>query len=173
MAAIVANVCIDYLGVAGEYYQTIIALGVTACIAGMMKMPLTAILFAVEALGCHNNIVYVIVTATVAYFITELFQVNSINDYVIENRSEKMHQGKKQITGVITVQVKKSSFADEKEIRDIFWPVGSFVLSVKRHNETHGHGAHGLGEGDILQIRYSSYNVAETMDEIEAIVGRQ
>ncbi len=173
LAAIVANVCIDYLGVAGEYYQTIIALGVTACIAGMMKMPLTAILFAVEALGCHNNIVYVIVTATVAYFITELFQVNSINDYVIENRSEKMHQGKKQITGVITVQVKKSSFADEKEIRDIFWPVGSFVLSVKRHNETHGHGAHGLGEGDILQIRYSSYNVAETMDEIEAIVGRQ
>jgi len=173
LAAITGNVCVDYLGVDSKYYQVILVLGITACIAGMMKMPLTAIFFAVEALSCHQNIVYVIITATVAYFITELFQVNSINDYVIENRSERMHEGKVEKTGTITVTVKENSFADEKEIRDIFWPVGTFILSVKRHDEVHGHGAHGLSAGDLLQIRYTSYDEKQTMEEIEAIVGKQ
>lgn len=173
LAAIVGNVCVDYCGLDPKYYEVILVLGVTACIAGMMKMPLTAIFFAVEALSCYENIIYVIVTAAVAYFITELFQVKSINDYVIENRSERMHEGKIHKSGVTTVIVKKDSFADGKEIRDIFWPTGVFVLSVKRHEVTHGHGAHGLGEGDALHVRYNTYDEPQTMEELEAIVGEQ
>ncbi len=173
LAAIVGNVCVDYLGIAGEYYEVIIVLGITACIAGMMKMPLTAIVFAIEALSCHNNIVYVIITATVAYFITELFKVESINDYVIENRAESLHKGHNEESGVVAVTVKKNSFADEMEIRDIFWPVGTFVVSIKRHDEFHGHGAHSLSEGDVLQIKYNTYDLPTTMEEIEAIVGKQ
>ena len=69
--------------------------------------------------------------------------------------------------------MKKNSFADGKIIRDIFWPAGTFIISVERHEVTHGHGAHSLGEGDTLCVRYSTYDETQTMEELESIVGEQ
>ena len=74
------------LGGDTRLYSVIIVLGITACIAGSMKMPLTAIVFSLEALSCHDNIIPVVITAFVAYLITELFGVKSINDTIIELR---------------------------------------------------------------------------------------
>lgn len=69
-----------------EYYTVVLMLGITACIAGMMRMPLTAIVFAVEALSGYNNILYIILAAATAFIVTELFGAQSINDRVLEHR---------------------------------------------------------------------------------------
>ena len=61
-----------------------LVLGITATIAGMMKMPLTAIAFSVQALSSYNNVIFIIVAAFIAYFITKIFNVKSINDSSVE-----------------------------------------------------------------------------------------
>ncbi len=158
-------------------YATILVLGITACISGMMKTPLTAILFAVEALGCSGNLLPVVVAASLAFVIPELFGAESINDVVLERRAEEQNAkvNPKVIDTFVTVQ--ENSFAVGKQIRDIFWPANLFVLSVKhdekRRAEVDEHGGKEIREGDILHVRYSTSDEKKTKEELIAIVGEQ
>ncbi|MBR2474591.1 MAG: chloride channel protein [Clostridia bacterium] len=165
------------LGLGNEYYTIILVLGITACISAMMKMPLTAIFFAMEALSCAGNLLYVITVSTVAFMITEVFEAKSINDSVLENRLEKLNEGNSAKVIDTFVTVKEHSFAIGKQIRDIFWPANLFVLSVKR-GEKHGaevdeHGGKAIRAGDVLHVRYSTYDEERTREELTAIVGEQ
>ena len=163
-------------GLDPSYYTTIVVLGITACIAGAMKMPLTAIVFSLEALSCHNNIVPVIIVAVVAFLITEIFGVKSINDVAIELREDFEENKAQQIVVEKNVVVKAGSFAVGKQIRDIFWPRNLFVLSLKRPTErekTDEHGSKEIGVGDILHIRYSTSDELITESELASIVGEQ
>lgn len=176
LSAIIAKASIS-LGVNEEYYTLIVALGITACISGMMKTPLTAIFFAVEALSCYNNIVYVIIVSAIAFIITEICSAKSINDRVIETRVEEMH-GKREAKIVeATVIIQKDTFAIGKQIRDIFWPAGLTVLSVSRdklrENEADMYGGKSLLDGDILNIRYITNDEEQTLTELYEIVGKQ
>ena len=40
------------------YYSSLIAIGISCAIGGMIKTPITAIIFSVEALNSINNITY-------------------------------------------------------------------------------------------------------------------
>ena len=176
IAAILGKGIIGVFGYGGEYYTAILVLGITACISGMMKMPITAILFAVEALSCYENIIYVVVVSAVSFAITEIFGVQSINDSVLEARVEEVNEGKsvKVIDTFVTVQ--KNAFAIRKQVRDIFWPANLFVLSVQHTSkdaEVDVHGGKAIREGDVLHVRYSTYDEAQTRAELMAIVGEQ
>jgi len=164
-------------GLGGEYYSIILVLGIVACISGMMKTPLTAIVFAVEALSCYENILYVITVAVVAYIIPEVFGLESINDRVLENRVEELNDGKNSKVFDLFVVVQKKSFAIGKQVRDIFWPANLFVLSVKRDPnraaEVDEHGGKAIHAGDVLHVRYSTTDETVTKEELIAIVGEQ
>lgn len=165
------------LGLNPDLYTVVVVLGITACISGMMKMPLTAIIFAIEALSCYENILYVIIVAAVSYVITEIFRAESINESVIERRIHELNGNKEHRVFDTFVTVKKDSFAVGKQIRDIFWPNSLTVLAVK-HDETREHevdmyGGKAIREGDVLHVRYSTYDEEQTKDELYAIVGLQ
>ena len=179
IGALVASVIGKLLiscGLDSNLYTTIVVLGITACIAGTMKMPLTAIVFSLEALSCHNNIVPVIIVSFVAFLITEMFGVKSINDIVIELR-EDFEEDKEQIIVVEkNVVVQMGSFAVGKQIRDIFWPRNLFVLSLKHpeaKEQMDEHGSKEIGVGDILHIKYSTSDELLTERELVAIIGEQ
>jgi len=164
-------------GIGHEYYVMILVFGIIACVSGMMKMPLTAIIFAVEALSCHDNILFVITASAVAFVITEIFETKSINDTVLYRKIDEMHEGKTPTLIDARVTVKEGAFAIGKQTRDIFWPSNLFVLSVK-HSETlktvvDGHGGKEIMAGDVLHIRYSTYDEEQTLEELVAIVGEQ
>ena len=142
-----------------------------------MKTPLTAIFFAVEALSCYENILYVIVASALAFIITEIFGVKSINDSVLDTRAEEQNEGKTPKVIDTFVVVQRGAFAIGKQIRDIFWPNNLFVLSLK-HDETKSaeldeHGGKAIREGDTLHVRYSTYDEESTTEELLAIVGEQ
>lgn len=179
LGALVASIlgkCFLALGLSFELYTVILVLGITACIAGSMKMPLTAIVFSLEALSCYNNILPVIITAFVAFLITEMFGAKSVNDTVIELR-EDIEESRKSYTVIDTyIKVQKGAFAIGKQIRDIFWPRNLFVLSLQHaDNEAKidEHGGKEIREGDILHIRYSTSDENITKEELFAIVGEQ
>lgn len=177
VSSILGNICVKYLGLGQEYYTVILALGICACISGMMKMPLTAVFFGVEALSCYENIIPVIIVSAAAYSITEVLGLSSINDSVIEARNEETFQNSRPVVKDTHVTVAEGSFAVGKQVRDIFWPNNLFVLSVN-HGEKNGsrvdeHGENHIHPGDVLHVRYASSDVEATEDELWAIVGEQ
>lgn len=174
-AAIVSQILTDAFGLPAEYRTAILVFGITACISGMMKMPLTAILFAVEALSCHANILHVIVASASAYLITELFETKSITDAVLEQRIEAISHGAEQVTYEAELNVKRKSFAVGKQIRDILWPANLFVLSVKRTaaEEVDQHGGIHLCKGDVLHVRITTHDLPHTAAELDSILGEQ
>lgn len=177
VSSIMGKILVTYMGFGEEYYVTILVLGITACISGMMKMPLTAIVFSIEALSGYENILCVVVVSAIAFMMTEMFDVKSINDNVLERRLEAINESKTMTVIDTFVVVKKGSFAIDKQIRDILWPANLFVLSVQ-HTKTHDtevdeHGSSALHEGDIVHIRYSTFDEPKTKAEITDILGEQ
>ena len=177
LASIVGEILQALIGFSDEYYMIILVLGIAASFSGMLKMPITAIMFSVVVLGCHANILYVIVATAFAYIITEIFRVKSINESILDTKVEEYNEDKtpKVIDTFVTVQ--KGAFAIGKQIRDIFWPSNLFVLSIK-HDDTKAaevdkHGEKAIREGDLLHVRYSTYDEDQTREELMAIVGEQ
>lgn len=164
-------------GVDEKLYPMVLVLGIVATLSGFMKSPLTAIIFAVEALACYHNITTVIIVSLIAYFITELFEAKSINDSAMEARVEEQNEGRVPTVNNVTVTVMSGAFAIGKQIRDIFWPANTFVLSVekaKTHStEVDEHGGKELSVGDELHIQYSTLDEKATLYELEGIVGKQ
>ena len=162
--------CIIALGVDAALYPTILVLGITACIAGMMKMPLTAVAFAVEALSGHQIMLPILLVTAVSYGVAEWFGAVSINDRVLDNRMEQVRKGRTRTTAEATVTVQPDSFAEGKEIRDILWPDGLFVLAVDKSRAMGEKTLHG---GDRLHVRYSTFHEERLHKELAAIVGEQ
>ena len=164
-------------GLDSRFYSVILVLGIVATLSGFMKSPLTAIIFSIEALACHENIISVIMVSLIAYFITELFGAKSINDSAMEARVEDQNEGKVPTVNNVTVTVMSGAFAVGKQIRDIFWPANMFVLSVQKAKansaEVDEHGGKELRAGDILCVQYSTFDEKTTMYELESIVGKQ
>lgn len=177
VSAAVGSVCVKYCGLDGEYYTVILVLGISACISGMMKMPLTAVFFAVEALGCYENIIPVILVSAAAYSMTEIFGVKSINDSVIDARVKAIYADKQPVLTDTHVTVRDGAFAVGKQVRDIFWPNNLFVLSIHRAEQKNSivdeHGEKHIHPGDILHVRYSTPDPETAMEELYAIVGEQ
>lgn len=175
-ASAIVGKCFVSLSQDNGYYTLIVVLGITACISSMMKTPFTAMVFAIEALSCGGYILPVIVVSCISYVITEMFDVKSITDIALENTIENFYHDKEYKVYDTFVKVKSSSFASGKQIRDILWPSNLFVLSVKRADneaEVDVHGGKQLKAGDILHIRYSTYDEQNTKEELISIVGMQ
>ena len=176
LASLIGTLCLR-LGVSPTYLGVILSLGMAACIAGMMKTPITAIVFAVEALSCSNNIVPVIVAVIISFIITEIFNAKSVSECVLEHRIEEMRHGKTPQTSILNVTVQPRAFAVGKQVRDILWPNGLYVLSMQRPDggapQTDVHGEKVIGEGDVLQVRCVTYDETAMWAELVAIVGEQ
>ena len=173
VSAILAKL-FGFIGLDSSYCTVILVFGIIACIAGMMKMPLTAIVFAVEALSCYGNVIYVIITAGVAYLITEIFGAESINDRVLENLVDEINEGKEPTVIDRYVTVCPGSFAIGMHVRDIFWPNGLFVLSHKHTlpiDMRDKHAAKAIHECDILHVRCTTFDEKHTEEKLKLIIG--
>ena len=168
-SSIVAGIIDSVFNLEHEYYVIIVVFGLVACVSSMMKMPLTAIVFAVEALGCYDNIPYVIIVVAVSFAVVEIFGVKSINDTVLETKIEEFNESMEIKVIDTFVVVEKGSFAVGKQIRDIFWPNNLFILSIKvaqsDHAEVDEHGGKAIRAGDVLLVKASRGAMAERVIE--------
>ncbi len=177
MASIVGKSLEGLFGLSNEYYTIIIVLGISSCISAMMKMPLTAIVFSMEALGGVGNILHIIIAVAVSYIITEIFKTKGINDSIIKNiikSQEETHERKIIDTHVV---IKKGCFAENMHIKDILWPANFFLLSIipskSRQVQIDQQGDKSFHEGDILHIRYETFDEPYTKKALTDIVGEQ
>ena len=173
--AIIGSLCAEVMITLGwlgaEHYILIVVLGITAFLGATSRIPITACVFAVESLGGINNVISIIIAITVALLVVEASGLEDFTDTVIKAKVRSISKGKEPTVIEVPLTVNQNSFVVGKELRDILWPTSCVVLSIKHvgDNPTYA----GIGEGDVITIRYKTYNPTATAEEIECLVGVQ
>ena len=152
-----------------EYSDAIALISTAAFLAASSRTPLTAIILTVEIFSGFDNIIMIAIGVAFAYLTIECSNAISFNDLVCEQKIHETHKDKELITVNATFEVKDGAFALGKEIRDILWPPYCAVISVKKYVI----GSSILCKGDVLQIRYQTYDPQETYEIMEALLGKQ
>ena len=175
IGAILGSLCADgfiSIGLVGaEYRALFVMLGTTAFLGSTSRIPLTACVFAIEALGGINNVLAIVLAITAAYLIVEASGLEDFTDTVIENKAHAIHAGKKPITVEVALTVRENSFVEGKTLRDILWPVSCVVISFERRPSNHEKTE--VSEGDVITVRYKTYEPAVTAKEFDVLVGKQ
>lgn len=173
-SCIIAKILQLTLAIDDTYYTAILVLGIATCIASMMKMPLTAIVFSLEVFGCTNNILYIIIAVAFSFIITQIFGAKGINEGIINNLVKSQEETHKRIVIDTHITIKKGSFAEYMHAKDIIWPANFFLLAISPSKERQVESDHNVfHEGDVLHIRYSTFDEEHTKRELIAIVGEQ
>jgi H+/Cl- antiporter ClcA len=154
-----------------QYRLLIVILGITAFLGATSRIPLTACVFALEALGGIHNILALVIATTVAYLGAELSGVEDFTDSVIEAKKRRIRKSTAPSVLVAALTVQENSFAVGKELRDILWPDACVVVSVERGHQDHDITA--LRAGDVLTLRYKTYAPETTAEELRSLVGEQ
>ena len=173
--AIIGALCADAmisLGFIGEeYYTLMVVLGITAFLGATSRIPLTACVFAIEALGGINNVLPIIIAATSSLLIVESSGLEDLTDKIIDAKLHKIAKGKKPFTVEASLTVREDAFVVGKELRDVLWPNACVVLAFNRAKESGSHSV--IAEGDIITVRYVTYDPSATEKELGSLVGEQ
>ena len=173
--AIIGSLCAEAfigLGVIGsEYYILFVILGMTSFLGAASRIPITACAFAIEALSGINNILPIIIAATVAFLIAEMSGTKDFTDAVVEAKEHEIYKGKAPYVVQVPLTVYENSFAVGKDLRDILWPVSCVVLSVDR--VTNDETKLNIAVGDVITVYYKTHDPVATAEEFEVLVGDQ
>ncbi len=174
IASLVSDALIALHLVDRQYYVILIIVGMASFLSATSRTPITAIAFSAEALCGAGNIIPVVFGVVVSYIIAEISGATSFADTVIESRAEAAHHKKTAVIVDSHWKVRKGSFVDGMEIRDILWPPTCTVLSIDRkYSHSLHHSLHELQEGDLIHLHYQTYNPEETREMLIAILGKQ
>lgn len=173
--AILGALCGEILIAAGilpsEAYTLTVVLGITAFLGSTSRIPVTACIFAVEALGGGHNILAVLISTTVAYLIAEFSGLDDFTDTVIEAKMRAMAKGKKPNFIRATLTVSPNSLAVGKKMHDILWPSSCEIISFARAHDDLDNIE--INAGDVITVRYKTYDPSATADEFKFLVGEQ
>ncbi len=84
-AAILGGLAVRLPILGAEYYTVVMMLGITAAVAGMMRLPLTAVVFAVEVLSGWGHLLPVVVAVATTTLIVKVSHLPSVTDGVLEH----------------------------------------------------------------------------------------
>ena len=171
LGSLCARIFIALGWIAPEHYTLMIILGITAFLSSTSRIPVTACVFAVEALSGINNVLSIIIAATVALLVIEVSGLEDFTDTLLHAKVRAIKKGRLPAVVEVPLTVRPDSFAVGKELRDILWPNACVVVSYERPKENKGKLA--IDVGDVITVHYKTYNSARTADEITTLVGEQ
>lgn len=160
------------LGIIGEeYYVLLVVIGMVSFLGASSRIPVTACIFAVEALAGIYNILSIIIAVTVAFICVEISGLDDFTDTVIKAKAHAIHKGKEPCVIEVPLTVCEGSFVVDKEPKDILWPTSCVVLSTEKRSDRRG--KLGMSVGDVVTVHYKTYDPVATAAEFEILVGDQ
>jgi H+/Cl- antiporter ClcA len=173
--AIIGAICAEAfiaMGLIGaEHYVLSLVIGMVSFLGATSRIPVTACVFAIEALAGINNILLIIIAVTAAFLCAELSGTDDFTHTVIKHKAHSIHAGKEPTVIEAPLMVYKGAFVVGKELNDVLWPADCVVLS--REKGPVRNGRFGLEEGDVITVRYTTYDPVATAEEFEVLVGDQ
>lgn len=180
IGALLAELFIAW-GVNPDYYKIIVVLSISGFMSAASRVPLSAIMLALEAMNGTGNILFIAVSVSVSFMLLELTKLPAINDIVLET-TIKISTHERQPKNVeISLEVKPDAFVAGKTVRDVLWPANTIILSVTRAEHTESEngerltkdGEKELKAGDILRLRFQTYDEETTVSGLLALLGEQ
>jgi len=173
--AILGSLCAEAMIALGwmeaDHYILMVVFGITAFLGATSRIPLTACVFAVEALGGINNVLAIIIATTVSFLVVEFSELEDFTDTIVEAKIRSISKGKSPTIVEVPLTVNENSFVIGKELRDVLWPNACVVVSFERAKENRG--KLGIHEGDVITVHYQTRNPVATAEEIKVLVGEQ
>lgn len=171
--AMIGSLCGDGLTALGwiepQYRILMVVLGITAFLGATSRIPLTACVFAVEALNGMDNALAIVIAVTVAFLIAKLSGVEDLTDTVIEAKAHALSRGKQPEVTVVSLTVGEESFVAGKEPGDILWPHGCVVTAVARGQAVRR--GEEIRPGDVLTLRCTTHDPAVMAEELDDLFG--
>lgn len=155
-----------------ECFAIIVIIGMVSFLGATSRIPITAIVFGIEALAGAQAVLPITVGVTIAFVVIEAVGVKSFTDTVIESKVEKYNSHRTNVTIDSYLTVKDGSFVIGKEIRDILWPPACVIVSVNNAISAVRIGS-GMAVGDVLHVHCRSTHPSITAQDLEALVGKQ
>lgn len=160
-----------------EYSLLFITASMVAFMGSSIGCPLSAIVFACEALSGLNNIIPIILTVFIAYAVFKISGSSTVYDIILEAKLKDKYKLRDFVVCDFIFTIQKDSFACFKTIRDLLLPANAIILSVQRKNKHHfkmdNFGDKILLEGDIITLRAQTVNIKKIEREIKAFFGEQ
>ena len=160
-----------------EYALLFITSSMVAFMGSTIGCPLSAIVFACEALSGLTNIIPIILTVYAAYAVFKISGTNTVYDIILEAKLKDKYNFRDFVVCDFIFTIQKDSFACFKTTRDLLLPSNALILSVQRKNKDHFK-MDNLGdkiflEGDIITLRAQTVNIKKLEREIKAFFGEQ
>ena len=175
LGAILGSLCAERMiawgWIAEDHYTFMVVLGIAAFLGATSRIPLTACVFAIEALGAFHNVLPLIIATTVAFLVVEASGLEDFTDTVIHAKLRSIHREKTKTVIEVSLTVGAHAFVLGKELRDILWPHACAVVSLDRADGNKN--LPGIAMGDVLTVHYKTYDPAATAEELTALVGEQ
>lgn len=165
------------MGMDQMYSRFIIAIAMSAMMAGIVRAPLTGIILVCEITGEFlNGFLQTAIVVIIAYFIVELLGIKPLYDELLEGNIKTAHMGKKQIHVEIEEIIDKGSFVAGRSVRDILWPAGCQVEKIVKVNKdgevvtrSDKGGERLIHAGDVYVIKCETHDLNDTLDELHAL----
>ena len=171
IGSLCASIMISLGWIESDCYTLIVVLGIAAFWGSTSRVPITACVFAIEALGGVNNILPIIIATTIALLIVEYSGLEDFTDALILSKIKSISKGKRATVVETSLTVQSDSFVVGKEIRDVLWPNECVVISFDRSKENKD--KVGIAEGDVIVVHYKTYDAKAIFDELTVLVGEQ
>lgn len=166
-----ANLMISLGWIGSEHYLIMVVLGISSFLGATSRIPLTACVFAIEALSGINNVLPLIIATVIALLIVESSGLEDLTDKIIEAKLHRINKGKTPVNIEAPLTVNKNAFVIGKELRDVLWPNACAVVGFSRLHPTKDHSV--ISEGDVITVRYVTYDPSATLLELYDLVGEQ
>ena len=171
IGAFCANAVILFGWIEEKYYVLMVVLGIASFLGSTSRIPLTAIVFAVETLSGINNILPIAIATLIAFLIVEFSGLEDLTDKVIEAKLHKINKGKEFLDLDVSLTVNGDSFAVGKRVKDVLWPKYCNIVTVNQTEVLKNNLI--LSEGDVITVRCVACDLVAMMSELTDLVGVQ
>lgn len=152
------------------YYDTVVIISMGAFLGAVIRAPITALVLLVEATGAATGFLTCGIEVFVAFIVAEVLMRRPLYDVLLDRELRAKYDGKTLTNKSVDIEVEEGSFAENKSVREIMWPVRCLVHTVIRGEETIiANGKTRLKAGDVLHLQATLYEGNELKDELDGI----
>lgn len=152
-------------------------LGMAAFMGASIGCPLSALVFACEALlGIEHCLSFAIVII-IAYFTGKLLNISYLYDIVLERKLHNDYAKKNFMVIQASVLVLPTAFCVGKQTRDLLFNANIVITHIRRSDKDYAKmdnfGDKVIKAGDEITFIIQTYNIEDTRRHLEAFVGHQ
>lgn len=133
------NILALYFDVNSTYIANFIVLAMAGYFTAVVRAPITGCILISEMTGSLNHLLSLAFVSIIAFITADLLRskpvYESLLERILENKGMNDFSGDEGTKILLEIAVQMGSLLDGKKIKEVLWPSGSLLVSIKRGNE--------------------------------------